>query len=857
MISLSAAVNLVSAQEMPQLLTFSASDYSAAAQNWDFAEDCEGNLYVANSEGVLVYNGFEWELLPISTTSRARSVYRTSDCRILVGGFETIGHIVIDDTDTRVYQELPDHELKDSRQEIWNIVGKDGRMYYQSFSQLYEYSDERSISIDLPGNIMLGSMSGESLILPTIDSGIYQYEAGEMNRIVAVEEFPPAAKVSAITSAGSDGSLYLALEQQGIYHYASDGSITGPMEGPWSRSQINRMINLSDGSYAIGTISDGVYLADDSLQVTKHVTRRQGLTDNTVLALYEDRIGNLWIGSDRGINVLRRSGAERYYYDLEGILGTIYSAAEYNGVDYLGTNQGAFYQLDQSAYILIPGTEGQVWSFEQHGDDVLAAHNRGIWKFPPSEDITSPAKLIFSSTGVRQIESLTESTALIASYTGLYLIDSRSGEIITALLYDNQSIIMEAFVRQDSTLLGYHRDYGVHYVKLNRDFTTVHNYRQSPVVQITFEQSRTSKFDNSLRLDREHASYIVNQDTIYQVTAHSEQAGLHLQISADRYLVPLDGGYMIRDAPASTVTACLDHVSIDRVEGREDKLDYVSDVLRLPAGEPRLIVQLRSDRLLDQCVTEYKLSTWDELWRVLPIDGQLVFSQLPIGDHDLYIRDAQGRERRLMQVEVMPPWYASSWAVIAYILLGIVLLWVVSRIYSHRLSREKRKLYIESQRAIKEEKLKGKNKQLRQELRQKRKMLANSALILAQRNEMLTKLKSTISKAVRNGDDVTELKQKLVSRIDKHLRSESHWEIFEKNFAEIHQDFLDTLKMQYPSITSGELRLAAYIRMNLSSKEIAPLLNISVRSVENKRHRLRKKMGLSPKISLSDHIMRT
>jgi Sigma-70, region 4. len=71
----------------------------------------------------------------------------------------------------------------------------------------------------------------------------------------------------------------------------------------------------------------------------------------------------------------------------------------------------------------------------------------------------------------------------------------------------------------------------------------------------------------------------------------------------------------------------------------------------------------------------------------------------------------------------------------------------------------------------------------------------------------------------------------------------------------VHDDFFKRLLLTYPQLTPGDLRLAAYLKLNLSSKEIAPLLNISVRGVENKRYRLRKKLGLPEEANLTEFIL--
>jgi DNA-binding CsgD family transcriptional regulator len=84
----------------------------------------------------------------------------------------------------------------------------------------------------------------------------------------------------------------------------------------------------------------------------------------------------------------------------------------------------------------------------------------------------------------------------------------------------------------------------------------------------------------------------------------------------------------------------------------------------------------------------------------------------------------------------------------------------------------------------------------------------------------------------------------LHKKIDENISNQDDWQIFENNFERAHDKFFTKMKTNYPDLTSSDLRLCAYLHMNLSSKEIAPLLGISVRGVENHRYRLRKKMNL-------------
>nr|MBD3623433.1 hypothetical protein [Sunxiuqinia sp.] len=95
----------------------------------------------------------------------------------------------------------------------------------------------------------------------------------------------------------------------------------------------------------------------------------------------------------------------------------------------------------------------------------------------------------------------------------------------------------------------------------------------------------------------------------------------------------------------------------------------------------------------------------------------------------------------------------------------------------------------------------------------------------------------------------------LTRKIEENITSQDDWQVFETNFERAHEQFLNKIKEMYPELTAKDLRLCAFLRMNLASKEIAPLLGISVRGVENHRYRLRKKMSLDHDEKLIDLIL--
>ncbi len=118
--------------------------------------------------------------------------------------------------------------------------------------------------------------------------------------------------------------------------------------------------------------------------------------------------------------------------------------------------------------------------------------------------------------------------------------------------------------------------------------------------------------------------------------------------------------------------------------------------------------------------------------------------------------------------------------------------------------------------------------------------------------DMKTRLLGLIEKG--SGFEKEELR-KLVRRIDRELDDSQSWSVFETNFDRVHENFFQRLRERHSSLTPKDLRLCAFLRMNLSSKEIAPLQNISIRSVEISRYRLRKKLDLIHNKNLTEYIM--
>lgn len=251
------------------------------------------------------------------------------------------------------------------------------------------------------------------------------------------------------------------------------------------------------------------------------------------------------------------------------------------------------------------------------------------------------------------------------------------------------------------------------------------------------------------------------------------------------------------------------------------------------------------------------------------------YTNLPEGDYTFEVRAfftgfEEQAKTTSVSFTVLPPWYRSTWA---YFFCTLLFISTVIILYAKTIKKQKliirekaKEMEIQSRLYEQERILKDKeiyelqNDNLRTNLNFKTQELTGYILNLIRKNEILEDVKKeviNISKALDENKQLSTIKQKVVkltTQINNNIEHDKDFELFQSNFNLLHKDFFNLLDEQYPGLTRNDKILCAYLKMNLSSKEIAPLLNISVRGVEVNRYRLRKKMNLERDVNLVEFM---
>lgn len=222
---------------------------------------------------------------------------------------------------------------------------------------------------------------------------------------------------------------------------------------------------------------------------------------------------------------------------------------------------------------------------------------------------------------------------------------------------------------------------------------------------------------------------------------------------------------------------------------------------------------------------------------------------------------------------ILPPWYRSLPAYIVYGLLALLAAWMAYRWDDIRLNRKKRVALAESHRKIKEMEedyeremssqeqyiVSLQKEKLEHELMHKNQETVNLMINFVRKNEMLNEIKSEIARVASSlkTESLMDSKRQLFainSKIDSNIESDEVLKRIEEQFDLVHNNFMQKLQERHPGLSTNERMLCAYLKMNLSTKEIAPLLNISQRGVETVRYRLRKKLGLERSDNLTEYL---
>ena len=911
-------------QELPPIVKYSAETYGAGNQNWMISQDQNQFIYFANNEGLLEFNGSNWQLYSSPNETIIRSVKVIGD-KVFTGSYMEFGYWKRKSDGILNYhslsQSIKKHLLDD--EQFWNILTFDQWVIFQSLDRIYIYDTKTGkIKIISPNtNILKSFRTANAIYYQVYNKGLYEIEGGK-SRLVS---YHPILKEHKIVNVFTiDEGLLLSTETQGFYKLSGNQLTPFYTDPELLTSNVYSCESLSSGGFAVGTVSNGIFILSKEGKKQYHISQRKGLSNNTALSLFEDAEKNLWIGLDNGINCINLESPIQSFVDDSGVLGTVYASKLFEGNLYVGTNQGLFYKKYKSSddFQLVKGTKGQVWSLYVYDATLFCGHDRGT--FTVNKGLVQS---VFSNSGTWKFETVPGQKNLLlqGNYYGISVLEKRNNQWFFRNKIEGFDYSSKYFeITNTDEIYVSHEYKGVFRLKVDRQLNKMlkitayksptkgknaslvkfnnsiyyaykegvfkldsktKEFRKDPLLSSVFEKDEYTSgkmiVDDSRKIwlfSKNYTSYYATTKLSDQLKQNSIPIPASLtnsmlgyenisQLSNSDYFFGTTDGYYtmnINDLVFKNYKVSITGITTNELNGvirnndieEKGSFNHNENNVSFSFTVPEYNKYINPEY---QYVLEGFQDEWSD-WNTKPYVN---FKNLPSGDYLFKVKakfaNSNLENTVVYSFTILKPWYGTNLAIFMYFIMLLLFSRFMHIQYTRYYLKKEKKLIEENNLLLEIKELENeqqmmriKNDQLSQDVDSMNKELAASTMNLNSKNELLTIIQEDLKKTEESGSRSIK---SVISTINKNITKDDAWSVFQDAFNKTDKDFLKKMKDAHPSLTANDLKLCGYLRLNLSSKEIAPLLNISVRSVEIKRYRLRKKMDLAHEQGLVEYIL--
>ena len=571
-----------------------------------------------------------------------------------------------------------------------------------------------------------------------------------------------------------------------------------------------------------------------------------------------------------------------------------------------------------SSLKLIEGTQGQVWSFRKIDGRLFCAHTNGLLEILPDFRIRHPYRVNTGVFRTLEATINGKQIQIIITYDNLLILNRTTGELnsmrqISDPIYNAEvdhlgNIWLEPASRgvykcrlnDEQNAFRYYTYYGnekdsslparlqlfksggrilflgndLFYIydevndnlqleqHLNRCFETIHDLKR--IVPIDSEESWAITGSSVYRffydgyIARIREAYKVEADNLSLITAYENIAVLNDSLS----LICLDAGFILHNSHLSKrQTVELSAPNLEFIHaGKELNAGFIdiNQSIHIPFQDNTVTVGFSVNAAFaGNLSVQYQLEEMDSTWSAPKQLNSISYARLPQGKYTLRLRTTDGLNNyspdTLLEFNVLPPWYNTVWWYLTCCALIIAALFGTFYLMKRRLQTK----HLRRMKAQEAAHLRLMNEQLQNEIEEKDAEIFTQTSFIIHKNELILKLKEMVDDiCARNTQKgLIPFYQKINNLLANNLDTEDDWKMFLIKFEQKHRNFFKRLKEMHPQLTNNDLRLCACLRLNMETKDIASLMNLSVRAVENNRYRLRKKLDLKPTQNLNEYFL--
>ncbi len=870
---------------VPMLHTFNPTAFGNSGKIWDIEVSKNGMAFFASDKGLLRFDGKNWSNFR-GSNGFTRSLSIASDSLIYSGSDMDFGAWKTTQNHDFTYSSLYPFkdEVQDENEEFWGTYFHNESVVYVSSQNLYFYKNEQLTRIGAPGKFNRSFSNENDIYLNDSRDGLYKFENLNLKQVA---KYPDGISFDVVGVYKYNDQAIAVSMDAGLFRIADQQFI--PFQSDLSKilqqARVFSFADLKNGWLAFGTILNGLYITDLDGNIIHHINRSKGLLNNTILSLHFSSQNHLWMGLDYGLAMLDFSHPYTYLLDNSGNYGTAYSACLKDNIFYVATNQGLYktewQKLDDKFenfdFQLIPGTEGQVWTVKQIADQVIIGHDKGLFMLQQDKAVQ-----IGFEPGVWTVLPFKD-YLLAGSYNGISVFQKTNGQwsFKQKVAYIAGSC-NQIFTENDSILWVNIPTFGVIRTAIDEQF----NAEKRSV----FAENRFLGKDIFLEHDASGISIATDQmvyrydNELHQFDSGSISKRSKQLINAlspvfepsrinDEFIFhPVHNGFALEqlqrksmiEGSAELAIVLLHLEAINNLESKKieegQKIPWGLNNIRLEYIVPNAS-NVRYQHRLDDAAE----------WSDWSTENSVLLLNMGHGKHQIFIRAAINDKMfpvRQIEFSIGAPWYFSWYALAAYFILLAAMVYSLYYGYRFKLLKQKKQHLMREREAlrqlnekhrqelayIEQGRLQLENDALKKQLKNKTIDLASKARENEEKNKLLTSLQEKCTEAQTNPSRANVLWKEMYRMIESNMKTDDS--TFDIQMNELHQEFFKKLKQVYPSLSNNDLRLCAYLKIGMNSKEIADFMHIQPSSSYISRSRLRKKLGLNPDENLYDFLNR-
>jgi ligand-binding sensor domain-containing protein/DNA-binding CsgD family transcriptional regulator len=719
---------------------------------------------------------------------------------------------------------LPSNGIRDlqlrSNGQLLIAIDKGGLAHYDpQLDSLWIAGHQPSLYGSLNTNSLLSVLEDSSgtVWIGTYNGGINVFFPAQTNFEFATpaSQFQSSSILS--VAQGQQGQLWIGTDGGGCYTYFPASRSFVPLEfstqgrSPQASSNlvVKSLLEDSRGHLWIGTFSRGLLRYDPSTKEVRQYRETfenpRSLGGNNVWSMTEDRQGRIWIATlGGGMSVWHPETDDFSVYPPHRTPNQPLMEADIMVV-FIDRQARIWIGTGDLGLILWESETGPYRQFRHEPTDTTSLSSNEIRSI-----FQDAAGTIWIGTEGGGLNRWVEG----GSFERMAHLHSPSGAIVMSMTQDQAGMLWLATFS------------GIHRLNPRTGEETFFDFREKTNSNQFNQLAAVAAQDGKLYFGGIKGLHMIHPQQVQTKTEYSKLMFTELRIFNQEVPVgPLEDGHTI----LSTSIEHADPIQL-RYDDNSFSLAFASHDFSRPGKN-----QFR-----------YYMEGFDTYWQTTnPGQHRVTYTNLAPGSYTFRLQH-QGQEAQ-KRIVISPPFWQRGWFRALVIVASLGLIFSVLFLIVKRRESMHQQQMLKAQQEI----LTLKNENLATHVKNQNAKLMFSSVQMAHKNEALTKIKEALQSLPT---DSLQQRRNIVRMLDQELKGENYWSEFNLYFNEVDQAFVQQLKNRHPKLTQNDLRLCALIRLNLTTKEIASLLNISVRGVEQSRYRLKKRLELDAETNLVDYI---